>query len=195
MALFPLGILSAAGAGGFEGIPAYDLISTTVLGSASSSVVFSSLGTYSSTYKHLQLRFTARSTRSNAISTLALRINGSSATTYADHALKGDGSAVASSAASSNNSTVISRNYPGASASASIFGAGVIDLLDPYAAGKNKTLRTLFGAFGANTTAGRTIELHSGAWFDTASVTSIEFLEPLSLFAAGSRFSLYGIKG
>jgi hypothetical protein len=192
--LIPLGILASAG-GVAPIVSDYELISTTILGSTTASVTFSSLNTYSSTYKHLQLRFTARSTRSNAISTLALRINGSSATTYADHALKGDGTAVASSAASSNNSTVISRNYPGASASASIFGAGVIDLLDPYAAGKNKTLRTLFGAFGANTTSGRTIELHSGSWFDTASVTSIEFLEPLSLFAAGSRFSLYGIKG
>jgi hypothetical protein len=195
MALFPLGILSAAGAGGFEGIPAYDLISTTVLGSASSSVTFSSLGTYSSTYKHLQIRMTARSTRNNAVSTFAIRINGSASSTYADHALRGDGSTALSSDASSNTSTVISRNYPGNTAPASSFGVGVIDLLDPYGAGKNKTLRTLFGAFGSDSTTGRTVELHSGAWFDTASITSIELLEPLSLFNTGSRFSLYGIKG
>jgi hypothetical protein len=52
---FPLGILSAAGAGG--GVAGdYELISSEILGTTAASVTFSSLGDYSSTYKHLQIR-------------------------------------------------------------------------------------------------------------------------------------------
>ena len=75
-------------------------------------------------------------------------------------------------------------------ATASAFGGGVVDILDPYSTTKNKTIRGLGGLAATN------IALRSGSWASTDSVTSITCL-PFSggNWVAGSRFSLYGIKG
>jgi hypothetical protein len=76
---------------------------------------------------------------------------------------------------------------------ASSFGAGVIDILDPFSTTKNKTLRGLGGITSSEAT---NIALRSGSWASTSAVTSITCL-PFSAdnWVAGSRFSLYGIKG
>jgi hypothetical protein len=191
MALFPLGILSAAGAGGGVAGPAYELIETQVLGSSTPSITFSSLGTYSSTYKHLQIRITARSSRSSGLDGIALRLNSDTATNYSDHYLRGDGSTVTSGASTSSTHSALGI-IPAASATNNVFGGLFVDLLDVYSTTKNKTIRSLYGMTTTNY-----VGLNSGLWRNTAAITSITLFqtEGANNLVAGSRFSLYGIKG
>ena len=185
--LIPFGVLSAAGAGGVVAGD-YELISTTILGTAASSVTFSSLGTYSSTYKHLQLRIAARSSSASSFSG-RLRFNGDTGANYSFHQLLGNGSSVLSTADSGQTGTDI-LPVSNSNSTASSFAGAVIDILDSYSTTKNTTLRTLAGF------AVTAVYLRSGAWYNTASVTSIDlYMQDASNFIAGSRFSLYGIKG
>lgn len=181
--LIPFGILSAAAAGVPEGT--YELISTTILGTATASVTFSSLGDYSSTYKHLQIRVLARTSHTTT-DYLNMRLNG--ATSFWHHGLEGNGAAVTSYNGSVTSMTTAL--VPNSTDTTNSFGGGVVDVLDPYSTTKNKTIRSLGGFGGVN------IALRSGSWASTSSVTSITFL-PFSgaNLVSGSRFSLYGIRG
>ena len=187
MTLSALGIFSAAGAGGAVGD--YELIQTQILGTAQSSITFSNLGNFSSTYKHLQLRFAARTTRNGAIDLINLRFNGDTGGNYSLHRLTGNGSSVASAGANGQSSFYVGI-IAGATAGGSQFGAGVADLLDVYSTTKNKTSRALTG-----TTTGPEINIYSGAWYNTNSVTSFNLFPLEGNFVVGSRFSLYGIRG
>ena len=188
MALFPLGILSAAGAGEAD-LGSYDLLETYILGSSQASVVFSSLGTYSSTYKHLQIRHTNRRDTTDA-GTLLLTFNGVSGTSYASHRLIANGSSVSSDGFTSR-ANLFAGAVTGSNAAASSFAAGVVDILDPFETSKNTTTRTLTGL-----TAGASfVILQSGVFLSTASITSISLAADVGNLVADSRFSLYGIKG
>ena len=185
---FPLGILSAAGAAvGFESD--YELISTTVLAGTAASVTFSSLGDYSSTYKHLQIRAVARSSRAETDSRIRLQFNAQTGSTYFSHELDGNGSSVGSSATTSSSSILIGRTT-GSTSTANAFGGLVIDVLDAYSTSKNKTFRAMSGVTGFNR-----IGLYSGSLAYTPAVTEIKVIDEFANFVAGSRFSLYGIKG
>jgi hypothetical protein len=179
--LIPLGFLASSG--GEEG-SAMELIETQILGSAQASVTFSSLGTYSSTYKHLQIRATHLWTGGGATD-FVMRLNGDTGTNYNNHALVGNGSSVFSIAGTSTSSMRIGFIASGE------FGSSVTEILDAYSTTKNKTSRTLVGALGGV----NEIQLASGAWRNTNSITSIQLLPVSSSIASASRFSLYGIKG
>jgi hypothetical protein len=192
MTLSALGIFSAAGVSGAVASD-YELIESYILGSSQSSITFSSLGTYSSTYKHLQIRAVGRVTDSEFGSGdgINVRFNGDSGANYSNHQLFGTGSSVLSNAASSQNQTILQR-FTDAASTANAYGAVVCDILDSFSTTKNKTIRLL----GGNANNSSFIFLNSGAWYNTASITSI-YLAPNvgTNFATGSRFSLYGIKG
>lgn len=192
---FGLGFFAVAGAGGAAG--SYDLLETQVLGTAAASITFASLSTYSPTYKHFQIRATARTNRSGADSDpIYLRFNSDSGSNYTRHGLGGynfgGSSAVYSNAGTSQTSLFLAEAMPVSSSTTSAFGAFVTDILDPFDTNKNKTVRTLNGMNAAWSS----IELRSGAWLSTSAVSSI-LIAPLvgTQLIAGSRFSLYGIKG
>jgi hypothetical protein len=181
----PLGILAVAGAGGAAG--AYEQIATTLLTTDTASLSFSSLP---SGYKHFQIRMTSRSSRSATSDSIGIRFNSDTGTNYSSHWLFGNGSSVFSQNITAYDEILgpaISAN----SNPASSFAGGIIDILDLQGT-KNKTLRHLSGIDG-----GAGIWLGSGLWINTGTVTSIS----LRIFGggfdlkAGSRFSLYGIKG
>ena len=192
MALFPLGILSAAAGAGGGPITdsSYELIESQILGSSQASIVFSSLGTYSSTYKHLQIRMTVKTTRTDSNDDFILfRFNGDTSTNYIAHRLSGNGSSVSSEVVSGQNGIFLQR-YP-ANDTANSFGGAVIDILYPYSKTKNKTIRQLSGFNNTN----RRVGLDSGLFISTASTTSLTLVGGAGSLATGSRFSLYGIKG
>lgn len=190
--MIPLGILATTAGGAAGGAAAYELISTSLADSQSSSVTFSSIPT---TYKHLQIRFTAKSTSTGTASEfLRVRFNGDSTyNAYSYHWLKGNGSAMSSSKLF-EQSEMITAAIPTSSGSwsSTTFGAGFIDILDYGSTTKNTTIRSLSGQLGAYTE----VYSYSGFWNNTAAITSITLsLQTSGNLFSGSRISLYGLNG
>lgn len=167
----------------------YELITRTTLSGNANYVEFTSIP---STYKHLQIRGSARSNRAGSADDLLLTINGS--TSYSNRRINNDSSTMY---AEGGTDTVIhvSRNtLPGANNTANYFLSFVIDLLD-Y----------------ANTTTLKTVKIYSGSDFstnggtlfaggmnlaNTNAVTTIRLAEETTAsLIAGTSIGLYGIKG
>lgn len=188
----PLGILAVAGASGGAG-PAYEQITTTILGSDQASVVFSSIP---QTYKHLQIRVAARCTASSTFESIHLRFNSNTGNNYAWHSLESDGSSVISNATTSTSS-MSAGIVTAAFARTNAFGASIIDILDYASASKNTTIRSLSG-FIEDADPKRRVALQSGFQNNTNAVTSITVLSRpgvTSNLQSGSSFTLYGIRG
>jgi hypothetical protein len=188
--LIPFGILSAAGGGEPVALSDYELISTTVLGSAASSVTFSSLGDYSSSYKHLQIRWTYRGTTDGLFDSVSIRFNGDTTSSYSSHRIFGGSSGTVTSDASTSVNNISISSQMGGGAVSGAFSAAIVDILDPYSTTKNTTIRGLAGRLpGASE---QFVSFHSGLYFKTNSITSVTLS---SAIGAGSRFSIYGIRG
>ena len=171
-------------------INSYESIATVLVGSGGqSTITFSSIP---STYKHLQVRCIARSSRTQNSGYAVFRFNSDSGSNYSRHSLQGDGSsAIGDGSGSVSYPTLLL--FPGSLRGASIFGAGVLDVLDYTNTNKNKTLRVLDG-YDSN--GAGLIELASGAWYNTNAITSITITEfNGNNFVQYSQFALYGIKG
>jgi len=188
--VIPLGILAAAG-GAVAAAGSYDLLETEILTSTQATVTFSSLGTYAADYQHLQVRMVARSNRADTDSYIYVQFNADTGSNYNHHYLRGTGSAV-NSGATSGSSGILDINFlPAATAPSNSFGVATLDILDPFETYKYTTARMLSGQSGSSYSR---IGLTSGAWRNTASLTSITFDDIFGSFVTGSRFSLYGLK-
>ena len=183
------GILASGISGHLIPPSSYESIATVSVGSGgSSTITFSSIP---ATFTHLQIRVMGRQTNGSADNYANLRFNGDGGSNYSYHHLVGDGSTAAASSATSQTVIYLQR-YAAAGAAASIFGASVIDILDYQNTNKNKTIRNL----GGNDRNGAgAIYFSSGAWFNTAAVTSITITPASNDWAEYSSFALYGIKG
>ena len=183
-----IGIIASSGVA--AATSSYESIATVTVGSGgASSVTFSSIP---ATYTHLQLRYLSRSTAASTEPDIHLTFNSDTGSNYTAHQLYGDGS----SAGSNYYGTIPRANMiigvnTGALATASIFGGGVIDVLDYANTNKYKTVRSLNGD---DRNGSGTIVLRSGAWLSTTAISSIEIYTS-SNFAQYSSFALYGIKG
>ena len=163
----------------------YELISTQLISTATATVTFSSIP---STYKHLQLRITHRQNSGTSINYLNMRFNGDTTANQATHWLTGDQVSVLSSNRLSSNYVAVGKSPY----TANQYGTAIVDILDYTNTTKNKTVRSLSGS---NDSANNPdVTLFSGLWPSTAAITSILF-NPGNSFAAGSRLSLYGLKG
>jgi hypothetical protein len=171
---------------------AYDALATvTVPSGGLASIVFAGIP---NTYKHLQIRYLSRSTRSgSSTDSMSIRFNGDTGSNYARHYLYGDGSSASAGASTSQTSSNIG-TQSAASASANIFGVGIVDIFDYTSTTINKTIRCLSGVdFNG---AGET-QLSSGLYFATpVAVNSITFLAQSGSanFTEYSQFSLFGVK-
>ena len=168
----------------------YESIATVTVGAGgSSTITFSSIP---STYKHLQIRWIARASTSGEN---ALKLSFNSDTTngnYKSHYLEGSGSsAVAGAIAAANYAFCYA--VAGSDASANVFGAGVVDILDYTNTNKNKTVRIL-GGYDSNGSG--YMDFDSAVWLSTNAITSINIiLDGSANFAQYSSLALYGIKG
>ena len=182
------GILASSG-GGAAG--AFDLLESNILTTTPTTVTFSSLGSYSD-YKHLQIRYTVKfGSGTTGTTAMNIRLNGDTAGNYSRHLLSGTGSVVGSGATTSATNIQLSDAATRPSETNN-FGAGVVDILDFGSSNKNTTVRALHGAL---TPSESYIYLTSGAWYNTAAVTSIDLFSVSGFsFTAGCRFSLYGVK-
>jgi hypothetical protein len=167
-----------------------ELISTTILSSAQSSVSFNLSG-FGSMYKHLQIRVVARTSRTDSNSTqLYLQTNSNTSTTYYQNRIYGDGSGIAAQAFTSANPGI--GWFATGNDSSGVFGTSIIDILDAFSSNKNKTIRVFNGSRGVTSW----ISLHSTSVADTAPITTVTIPDLMSgALQPGSRFSVYGVKG
>jgi hypothetical protein len=191
--LIPLGILDyPTGAAG-----AYHLLETQVLTSDAASVTFTGLDTLAADYQHLQIRSTVRSTSTSiAYQNIFYYANNDTVNTnfLAVHYLTGNGSSV-SSAGSSANSKYGIMFFAGArdGLTTDSYGAGILDVLDFSNTNKNTTFRHMAGVTDSVGPINRVV-LGSQLFGVTDAITQLEFFTNDNV-KAGSRFSLYGIKG
>lgn len=180
-----LGILDQGGAGGGAG-GSYESIATVTVGAGgSSSIDFNSI---SSSYKHLQIRYSARSTRSANDTQVNMRFNGITSGYYA-HILYGDGGNAYSSAYTSQ-SFINMNDIPAANATANTFNAAVVDILN-YTSSSYKTVRSLIGR---DLNGSGLVLLHSGLFQSSSTISSITIYPAADNFAQYSSFALYGIR-
>jgi hypothetical protein len=165
----------------------YESIATANGTGSSGVITFSSIP---STYKHLQIRWTNKSTSNGSY--LWLNFNSDTASNYANHYLYGSGTNVISG----SEPTQTKINIYGSLATstvASVHNSHIVDLLDYSSTNKNKTVRALGGQ--EDNSAG-IILLSSGLWMNSSTaINSITITANTSNFATTSIFALYGIKG
>ena len=187
MSFMLLGILNSQVSGG--GASAFDLLETTTLTSSAYSVTLSGFSAYAAEYKHLQIRWLAQTTRANTADALNLIANSAGGSRHLSHRLRGNGSTVTSSYAAAGGEIELA-NITGASVSGA-FAAGVTDILDFSSTNKTTTFRTLSGIGGTN----QNVQFQSGLFTDLAALTHVTFYAAVGPnFAAGTRFSIYGVK-
>ena len=184
-----LGILASANYA--RSTNSYFSIATTTVGSGgASSITFSSIP---ATYTHLQIRMTGRINAASASGSGILRYNGdTSSSNYTYHEIVGNGTAASAYGSAAPESNQISP-VTGATATASVFGVAITDILDYANTNKYTTQRNLGGY--DNNGSGQ-VRLNSGLWMNTAAITSIVITPNAgTAFDQYSSFALYGIKG
>lgn len=169
----------------------FESIATVSVGSGgASNIEFTSIP---STFEHLQIRFIGRINRSGESSDFpTFRFNNDTASNYSWHALEGSG-ASAFAEATANASVPRNGEITATTAGASIFGAGVVDILDYRNTNKYKTVRNLVGH---DQNGSGTLWFGSSSWRDTSAITSIKIETAYGTgFQQYTNFALYGIKG
>lgn len=173
---------------------AFESIATVTVGSGgASSIEFTSIP---GTYQHLQVRYIVRSTRaSNVRDNMALRVGNGTIDTgnnYAYHFIQGLGSSAGAGAGSSIGYALLGY-APASSATASIFGAGVVDILDYGNTSKTKVTRALSGVDG-NGDANLGIDVSSGLWNSTSAIDAVRIYAFNANLAQHSTVALYGLR-
>ena len=168
----------------------YQSISTVTVGAGgSASITFSSIP---STFQHIQIRGIGRSsTATSSDVDIKLQFNSDTGSNYSIHYLYGNGSSAAA-AATASNTYATGGDVIKDGNTANVFATSIIDVLDYANTSKNKTVRALSG-WDANGSG--TVYLNSGAWFNTAAVSTITLTPWSGNFMQYSTFALYGIKG
>jgi hypothetical protein len=153
--------------------------------SGTGTVTFSSIP---STYKHLEIRYIAAT--ASGTSYLIMKLNSdSTSSNYSSHYLFGTGaSAIAGGGASRIGDLSVAPN------SSTIFGAGIVSILDYTSTTKNKVSR-IFSGYEQNTI-DCGVNFSSQNWMNSSTaVSTITFtLDNAANFRAGTHFALYGVK-
>jgi hypothetical protein len=158
----------------------YTPIATTTLASAAASYTFSSIP---STYTDLVVVVTARNTTSTYTATI--RLNGDSGANYSSTQLYGNGTTAGSNRDTSRTS--IDNIYAASSAdTAGVFNVTLVNI-------QNYSNTTTYKTVLSRSNLTVQVAASAGLWRSTAAITSLGIFSA-SNFAAGSTFTLYGIK-
>jgi hypothetical protein len=166
----------------------YEPIATTTLGSNTSTITFSSIG---STYTDLRIVLVGRTNRaSTGNDTVFLRFNSNTTESYSYTRLLGDGANV-SSAAGTDLTSNVAGYIPRNNNTSGIFGLVTVDIFS-YAGSTNKTyLSTTSADLNGSGDVVRIV----GLWRSTSAITSITFsLSSTFQYLTGTTATLYGIK-
>jgi len=158
----------------------YVALATTTLGTAASSVTFSSI---SGSYTDLLLVTQGNMSASGA--SIYLEINGDTASNYSFTYIYGSGSAAASSRASNNSTGIDALGF------SSGFSTGQLMTINHFMNYSNATTYKTVLCRGSDT--GSEVGATVGLWRSTSAITSIKVKNTGSNFTVGHTFSLYGI--
>ncbi len=184
-----IGSVKGFGWGAFSLPSSFESIASATGTGSSGTITFSSIP---ATYKHLQIRYNARSSFAFVDDFVQFQFNNDTGNYYAWHIIDGDGSS-ATAAGAANNNYAYSGQTTASSASANMMGAGIFDIIDYASTTKTKTVRS----FGGNDRNGAgSIRLTSDLWTSTSAINRID----ITSFRGGNwtsdtTFALYGIKG
>jgi hypothetical protein len=168
-----------------------DYESIATMNAAAGGSAYLEFTSISSAYKHLQIRGIARnSTSGSGFQIGYITFNSDTASNYSLHRLQGDGTN-ATASGTANTAFISTATEPQAGDTANTFGAFIIDILDYSNTNKNKTVRSLDGV---DTNGAGVIALRSGAWRNTAAISTIRITASSNNFLQYSSFALYGIK-
>jgi len=161
----------------------YEKIATNTLANATTATVtFSSI---SGSYTDLVAVINTGGTTSN-LSSLQMRFNSDSGSNYSTTTLYGTGSAAASGRYTSQTQMPIGNIV---NALPQDVNSNCIVQIQNYS--NATTYKTSIARFNDSS---RDVNTTVSLWRNTAAVTTVAFLTPLSFFASGSTFTLYGIK-
>jgi hypothetical protein len=183
-----LGILDSAKTGNLV-TNSFDSIQTITVGAGGTlTAQFTSIP---QTYKHLQIRYTAKSNRAVTVESISLRFNATGSNQYTGHSMAGNGGGTMSTVYESGQNSGLSSYITGTSANASIFGAGYIDIYDYTSTSKTKTVRSLGGV---DLNGSGNITVASSMWNNTSAINAIQFLSGGTGWEQYTSFALYGVK-
>ena len=169
--------------------PAVFFLIQRVAGTGSSGVItFSSIP---SIYKHLQIRYIARSAGAGTQNDITFTYN-SATSTYADHTLTGGGASATASANTGRSYMTLTNVMTSSGAEANVMGAGIVDIYDYQSTSKGKTTRFM----GGNDRNGSgNINLISTLWTGTSAINTVTITSGAGNFTTTSTFALYGMLG
>lgn len=165
----------------------YDSIATTTLGSAQSSVTFSSI---SGSYTDLVLVVAATGDRASNVDSLAIRLNSDTGSNYSYTYLAGETSSGAISGRASNQTNIWCGNFTSNNVDNP---SPIIIQIQNYS--NTTTYKTTLSR--GNPIAGgySATNANVGLWRSTAAITSVTVRsETGNNFRSGSTFTLYGVK-
>lgn len=157
--------------------PTYELIDSTVLGSSSASVTFSSIP---ATYRDLVL--VVESASGSGFLTEYIQVNSDTGANYNDVYMRGNGSSATSSSSSSSNQIYPDQN----SISGTERRMYTAQFFDYSQTDKHKSILI------RNSNPARNVQADAARWASTAAINSITLAG--GTYAAGSTFYLYGIE-
>lgn len=161
----------------------YTPIATTTLGSAQTTVTFSSI---SGTYTDLRFVIVAGQTPLNE--NMRWRYNSDSSGNYSWTQLLGNGTTASSSR---SNANITGLNLSGDLGGSAVTSLIKIDIMNYSNTTTNKTSITRFDSVQKSRA-----QVNVGLWRSTSAITSVtfDFSNGTDTFVAGSTFTLYGIK-
>ena len=186
------GSLSTPSAKGVFTVPnSFESIATSTLSTATASITFSSIP---ATYTHLQIRCIARTNGTGTSQNLNMTINNDQNASYSLHQFSADGtsaSAYGESVGRTNCVQVV--HITGSSSGASIFGAGIIDILDYTNTNKNRTVKTLRGQ--VQNASDQSVGINTYLYTSTTAISRLDFSAGSGNLVQYTQIALYGIKG
>lgn len=175
-----LGILDQGGVAVAGG--SYESIATAVGTGSSGTITFDLTGVTG--YKHLQIRYISKNTASGTDA--YIQFNSGTDSVYR-HQLYGNGSSAVGSANSGTAYILLTSGSSGTS----MYGVGIIDILDYGSTTKAKTVRVLSG-YDLNGSG--IVGLGSALWTSTSAITDISIKSAGTNFDSNTQYALYGIR-
>lgn len=168
----------------------YPIASYVVSGSSTTTFSFTNIP---QNFTHLQIRASWNAQVNTSGNSAHMQFNSDSAANYSYHYLLGTGSGVVGGGTGGSN-VILFSNYPWVSGSSSAYTASsIMEILDYSNTSKTKVAKISNGYDTGTGIQGSW--MFSGAWYNTAAITSITLTSPGSgnYFTNSSRFDLYGI--